>query len=91
MKCMAFAHDTAEQALAERASLTPEVFAAKYSRLAEECPVLWEKITNPDSDLEMLATMLKELKQVKCEQSFKAASEKMGVHIFNTYAGPSVG
>ena len=83
---MPFAHETAECVLADRCKLTGEALHTKYRDFATECPTLWSKLIDPNADLTLLGTMLRELRRVDGEESYRNASQKIGYVVYEKYA-----
>ena len=87
---MKFTHEQVPDILADRGNMSASDLKAKYSNFAEECPTLWQKIIDPNADLEMLNTMLRALSNIHNEKSFNDASQKMGFVVFDKYARNSI-
>ena len=87
---MPFTHEIVPDILADRSKMSVDKLREKYANFADDCPTLWEKIVDPNADLEMLNTMLTALSGINCEKSFNDASQKMGFIVFDKYAKKSV-
>tara|TARA_X000000950_G_C13905698_1_gene656729 strand:+ start:1352 stop:1624 length:273 start_codon:yes stop_codon:yes gene_type:complete len=85
-----FLHEKVDIILEDRKKLSAYEMNNKYSKFAEECPTLWEKIMDENADLSILKTMLKELNKINDEKTFNDASQKMGFFLFDKFVKDQV-